>query len=382
MELPRDEAECSANIFPEILRLSHRHSSCYREHMSRASWPLVIGHRGAPGYRPEHTRASYELAIAQGADALEPDLVVSSDGVLVVRHENEISSTTDVAEHPEFEDRKRVKVVDGQRLRGWFTEDFTWAELSTLRCRERIPDVRPENAQFDGEFPMLRLQDALDLLNAADRDLIAVLEIKHAHYFEQLGFDLAALLMDELAASSWTPRGASLIVESFELGILDRLRDRRLDAQRVFLLESEGAPADERAVHPERAISYADYRTDAQLHRLTGRVDGISVAKRDLFEAAGSQTLQTARTPQTNNLVDRAHRADLSVFTWTLRPENRFLHPVFRDSNDPNQWGDWESEFALILETGVDGVFVDHVDLGIAAREKVVSAHRPTLNGT
>ena len=336
----------------------------------------MIGHRGAPGYRPEHTRASYELAIAQGADALEPDLVVSSDGVLVVRHENEISSTTDVAEHPEFADRKRVKVVDGQRLRGWFTEDFTWSELSTLHCRERIPDVRPDNATFDGEFPMLRLQDVLDLMIAADRDLIAVLEIKHADYFERLGFDVAALLMDELAASGWARRGASLIVESFELGILDRLRDRGLDAQRVFLMESEGAPADERAVHPEKAIPYAKYRTDAQLRRLTGRVDGISVAKRDLFEGAVSQAAKT------NNLVDRAHRADLSVFTWTLRPENRFLHPAFRDSNDPKQWGDWESEFALILDTGVDGVFVDHVDLGVAAREKVVSAHRPTLNGT
>ena len=129
--------------------------------------PLVIGHRGAPGYRPEHSRSSYDLALAMGVDAVEPDIVVSKDGVLVVRHENEISGTTDVADRPEFADRRTTKTVDGAELTGWFTEDFTWDELATLRCRERLPQLRPASASFDDEQPVLRLRDVLDLVRDA-----------------------------------------------------------------------------------------------------------------------------------------------------------------------------------------------------------------------
>ncbi|KAA9157137.1 glycerophosphodiester phosphodiesterase, partial [Microbacterium lushaniae] len=174
--------------------------------MTRSS-PLVIGHRGAPGYRPEHSRSSYDLALAMGVDAVEPDIVVSRDGVLVVRHENEIGSTTDVAEHPEFADRRTSKTIDGERLTGWFTEDFTWDELATLRCRERLPKIRPASASFDGTQPVLRLRDVLDLVRAGSleqgREIGVVLEIKHATYFEALGFDVVDLIAAELDAAGW-----------------------------------------------------------------------------------------------------------------------------------------------------------------------------------
>ncbi|HXR44580.1 MAG TPA: glycerophosphodiester phosphodiesterase family protein, partial [Pseudolysinimonas sp.] len=143
----------------------------------------VIGHRGASGYRPEHSRSAYELAIALGADAVEPDIVATRDGELVLRHENDISGTTDVARHPEFAARRTTKTVDGASITGWFTEDFTWDELSTLRVVERLPALRPHSASFDGLQPMLRLRDLLTILDDATRAVDLVAEIKHPSYF-------------------------------------------------------------------------------------------------------------------------------------------------------------------------------------------------------
>ena len=162
----------------------------YAESVPRKS-PLVIGHRGAPGYRPEHSRSSYELALAMGVDAVEPDVVATKDGVLIVRHENEISGTTDVAEHPEFADRKTTKRVDGQALTGWFSEDFTWAELSTLRATERLGPLRQASASFDGRYPVIRLRELFEIIDdaaeASDRVLKMVAEFKHAAYFDGIG---------------------------------------------------------------------------------------------------------------------------------------------------------------------------------------------------
>jgi glycerophosphoryl diester phosphodiesterase len=344
--------------------------------MSAASRPLVIGHRGSPGYRPEHTAASFLLAIEQGADALEPDLVLSQDGVFVVRHENEISGTTDVAQRDEFADRRTTKMVDGQRLTGWFTEDFTWAELATLRCRERIPHLRPANTAFDYQFAMLRLSDVLSLIDEAalDGELRAVLEIKHAEYFASVGFDVAALLLAELNASGWDARPEQLIIESFELGVLDELRERNVAASLVFLMESEGAPADELALDDDSATTYEFYRSDAGLASLVGRVDGVSLAKHDIFERNSA-----GQTTGVSDVVQRAHALGLSVFTWTLRPENHFLNTRFRSSPEPAKWGDWQGEFALALQAGVDGIFVDCVDLGVQARAAFVSSPSRTL---
>ncbi|MEJ3404377.1 glycerophosphodiester phosphodiesterase family protein [Rathayibacter sp. YIM 133350] len=333
--------------------------------MASASHPLVIGHRGAPGYRPEHTAASYRLAIALGADAVEPDIVATRDGVLVVRHENEISGTTDVARHPEFVRRRTTKVVDGRPLTGWFTEDFTWAELSTLGARERIPKTRPANATFDSRYPLLRLSDLFELLERsadAGTPVGMVAEIKHPSYFAGIGLPLDELFAAEVAAAGWQARDERLTLECFELGVLHDLANRAVGARRVFLLEKSGTPYDEVLARGAGARPYADFLTKDGLRSLAESVDGISVDKALLLstDAAGE--------PAGDALVGSAHANGLLVFTWTLRPENRFLAPAFRQGKPKGAYGDWLGEFELVLSTGVDGVFADHPDLAVEAR--------------
>jgi glycerophosphoryl diester phosphodiesterase len=331
--------------------------------------PLIIGHRGAPGYRPEHTRSSYELAFALGADAVEPDIVATKDGVLVLRHENEISGTTDVGSRTEFADRRTTKNIDGTDLTGWFTEDFTWDELATLRSRERIPQLRPSSASFDGSAGILRLTDLFEIIDEASeaqgRQLGLVAEIKHATYFESVGLPLDDLVTSALSQSFWAD-GSGLIVESFEKTVLAQMHARGLTARYIYLLEEKGRPFDEVAVHGKKALKYADVITDAGLDALAAgvngfAVDGISVDKAMLFAGAADG--------DTNDLVARAHRLGLDVFTWTLRPENKFLNPYFRTEGEPSEFGNWEVEFDSILGTGIDGVFCDHPDLGFAARQ-------------
>ena len=307
---------------------------------------LVIGHRGASGYRPEHTRSAYELAFALGADAVEPDIVATKDGVLVLRHENEISGTTDVAAHPEFAHRRTTKVIDGESLTGWFTEDFTWAELSTLRARERLPAIRTGAATFDGRWGILRLADLRDIIDEQSarlgRELIMVAELKHATYFASIGLPLDELFAAEMAGWA-TP--TNLIVECFEQTVLGQVQERGIPGRFVYLLEKEGAPAD-RLDRP-----YDDDLTEDGLAAVAQRFDGISVDK----------TILTA------DLVGRAHDAGLVAFTWTLRAENRFLPKALRRGSAPRDFGDWRTEFQLILGTGVDGVFADQPDLAVDA---------------
>ena len=322
------------------------------------SRPLIIGHRGAPGYRPEHTRGSYELAIEMGVDAVEPDIVVSNDGILVIRHENELSTSTDVADHPEFAQRRTTKRIDGLDHVGWFAEDFTWDELATLRCRERIPGIRPGSASFDDREPPLRLRDLLALLDdhrARGREVIPVIEVKHASYFAECGHDMAALLDAELASTGWKRR--RVVIESFELTILRRLRERGTRAELVFLLEAGGIPADQLTDPTSR--SYTEWMTPEGLDVLAAHVDGISPDKTVILAPdAGGRA--TGPAP----VVARAHERGLAVFTWTCRPENAFLLPPFR-TGDLADYGDWRSEWAVLARAGLDGVFVDHADLGV-----------------
>jgi glycerophosphoryl diester phosphodiesterase len=317
--------------------------------------PLIIGHRGAPGYRPEHTRSSYELACAMGADAVEPDVVVSSDGVLVVRHENDITGTTDVADRPEFSGRRTTKVIDGEKLDGWFTEDFTWAELATLRCRERIPNLRGASAGYDDQEPMLSLGELLDLITSLSskhlREITVVLEIKHTAYFESLGFDVAKLVDEQLATSGWG-NFAPLVIESFEPTVLEKLRRRGVTVPLVQLLEASGAPWDLIGEAGDAATTYRELLTSAGLDDLATKVQGISVDKQLLLEEG-------------NTIVPDAHARGLKVYTWTCRPENHFVDPRYRSGDDPAAFGNYESEWAVIAATGLDGVFVDHADLGV-----------------
>lgn len=328
------------------------------------STPLVIGHRGAPGYRPEHSRSSYDLALEFGVDGVEPDVVVSADGVLVVRHENEISGTTDVADRPEYRDRRTTKTVDGAELTGWFTEDFTWEELAGLRCRERLPKIRPSSATFDDQQPVLRLKDVLDLVRDASlaqgREIGVVLEIKHATYFAALGWDVSALVDAELREAGWAEGALPLTIEAFESTVLFQLQERGIRATYVYLLEAAGRPFDLLSRQGTSALTYRQTAAPAGLDGLVGRVDGISVDKRmilapDKLGRAGTSTV-----------VADAHERGLRVYTWTCRPENSYLIGQFRGRGGPAAFGDWEAEWGRIRDAGVDGVFVDHPDLGVA----------------
>ncbi|WP_104177797.1 glycerophosphodiester phosphodiesterase family protein [Cryobacterium sp. Y50] len=348
--------------------------------------PIIIGHRGASGYRPEHTRSAFNLSFALGADAVEPDLVATRDGVLVIRHENEISGTTDVGTRAEFAARRTEKLVDGKLVTGWFTEDFTWAELSTLRARERLPALRQRNTTFDDQQPILRLRDLFDLVDAAaeqtERVLGIVAEIKHANYFAGLSLPLPELFAAEVSAAGWnTDR---LTVESFEPSVLAQVRAQGVRSKRIFLLEDEGHPVDQVAEYGAGALSYADHLTADGLASLAaGRssggsrssmgsstatsdigVDGISVPKSLILEtdAAGEVTGASA-------LVDDAHAAGLKIYCWTLRPENKFLAKTFRSGTRKGDFGHWQSEFRVILASGIDGVFADHPDLAVHVRD-------------
>ncbi len=316
---------------------------------------LVIGHRGASGYRPEHTAEAYELAFELGADAVEPDIVATRDGVLVVRHENEISGTTDIASRPEFADRRTLKVIDGVALEGWFMR--TSRGPSSPRCgpSSGCPRCGSTARPSTRRSPILRLRDVLRIVDAAqarsDRQLILVAEIKHATYFASIGLPLDELLAAELA--DWATND-NIIWESFEETVLHQVRDRGMPGRIVFLAEASGSPADLTASLGRKAIPYSAHLTDAGLHRLKADgVDGVSVDKSLILRQDGTTT----------DLVDRAHAAGLLAFTWTLRAENRFLVRALRRGKTARDFGDWVAEFGSILATGVDGVFADQPDL-------------------
>lgn len=320
--------------------------------------PLVIGHRGAPGYRPEHSRSSYLRAIEAGVDAVEPDVVPSKDGVLVVRHENEISGTTDVSTRAEFADRRTSKTVDGELLTGWFVEDFTWEELRTLRCRERIPALRPESAAHDDEEGVLCLLDLLDLARAGGVGV--VLEIKHAATFARLGYDMAALVDDELRAAGWVDAVDELVIESFEPLVLARLRERGIRIPLVQLIEADGAPWDLRERDGADAVTYRSMLTTVGLDALAAEVQGISPDKRIVL---APDRLGRARGPA--RVIGEAQDRGLRVFTWTCRPENTFLLPAYRRPGGKAAFGEYRREWAVLRDAGLDGVFVDHADLGV-----------------
>ena len=347
--------------------------------------PMVIGHRGASGYRPEHTAAAYELAFTLGADAVEPDIVATKDGVLVLRHENEISGTTDVATRAEFAGRRTTKEIDGAELTGWFTEDFTWEELSTLRATERLPEIRQASSTFDGRYPVLRLRDLLELVDRASEDaarlLGVVAEIKHATYFDSIGLPLGELFTAELAETGWGDN-PELIVESFEKTVLGQVRRHGFRGRCVYLLEDTGVPADRAASLGSSAPGYADDLTARGLYALGAagapdRVDGISVEVSQVL-ASGSVSVSLFEDDPsgidigavTSDLVDTAHSAGLGVYCWTLRPENALMPADFRGHGRDDEWGDWRRLYSILLHSGVDGVFADHPDLAVAVRDE------------
>jgi glycerophosphoryl diester phosphodiesterase len=320
--------------------------------------PLVIAHRGASGYRPEHTLESYRLAIRMGADYVEPDLVATRDGVLVARHENEISGTTDVSRRPEFAGRRTTKVVDGIETTGWFTEDFTLGELRTLRATERLPDVRPQNTLFDGRYPIPTFQEIIDLVVTEERRLgrpIGIYpETKHPSYFASIGLPLEEPLVRTLYRNDLSDATSAVLIQSFEVGNLRRLH-RMTDVRLIQLLDSTGTPWD-------LETPYADLVTPSGLKDIATYAWGIGADKGLIRPRDQSGALCPPTT-----LVGDAHRAGLAVHAWTFRAENRFLPADLRLGGNPDLRGDIIAEYEAFLQLGVDGVFADHPDTAVAA---------------
>jgi len=334
--------------------------------------PLVIAHRGASGYRPEHTLAAYKLAIQMGADYVEPDLVSTKDGVLVARHENEISGTTDVADHPEFADRRTTKVVDGHEVTGWFTEDFTLAELKTLRAEERLPDVRPGNTRYDGRYQVPTFDEVLDLVARESRrrgEVVGVYpETKHPTYFDSVGLSLEEPLVEALQRHHLNRPNARVYIQSFETGNLRELADT-VRVPLVQLVDATGSPYDLQAAGDPR--TYADLVTREGLREIATYADSVG-ANKDIVlprDAEGYLTLPSS-------VVDDAHDAGLDVHVWTMRDENRFMARDFWIGTDPNAKGDAFAEYAAFFDAGVDGVFSDYSDTAVAAREAWLAEQR------
>jgi len=322
---------------------------------------LVLGHRGASGYRPEHTLASYELAARLGADFIEPDLVATKDHVLVARHEPEIGGTTDVASRPEFASRRRTVLLDGVSVTGWFTHDFTLAELKTLRAVERIPQLRQHNTLYNGLFPVPTFQEVLDLRKRLSRELdreIGVYpETKHPTYFRNLGLDLETPLVRALRRAGLDRADAKVFVQSFEARNLQSLHtEHRLRAPMVFLTGAAGRPFDD----PK---TYAEYLTPAGLRQLARYVDGIGPDKGQVIPRRADDTLGTP-----TSLVADAHAAGIKVMPYTFRAENQFLPADYRVGTDPAGYGRAIDEQVAFLRAGVDGLFTDQPDIGALAR--------------
>lgn len=314
-----------------------------------ADEPIVIAHRGASGERPEHTLAAYELAIERGADFIEPDLVVTKDLVLVSRHENELSDTTDVASREEFEHLRREKTIDGMRVAGWFAEDFTLAELRTLRVRERVAGIRPGNARYNGLYQIPTFAEIVQLVRIKEaetgRRIGLYPELKHPTFLlEADGIDVVDLLLRELRDLGIEPADP-IYIQSFEVGTLRRL-DQRSDFRLVQLIHPEGGPVDE----PE--MRYADMVSEAGLAEIAAYADGIGPWLGYVLDP---------ETMQPTSLVADAHAAGLEVHPWTLRKENGFLPAALQGAGGPADDGRYRALWSAAIASGADGFFTDNV---------------------
>ncbi|MEP7186575.1 MAG: glycerophosphodiester phosphodiesterase [Rhodanobacter sp.] len=326
---------------------------------------LVIGHRGASALRPEHTLASYAKAIADGADFVEPDLVMTKDRVMVARHENEIGGTTDVASHPEFARRKATKDVDGHAIDGWFTEDFTLAELKTLRARERLPQFR--STMYDGEFQIATLDEIIDFVAAEStvvgRPIGIIPEIKHSTYFRKRSLPMEERLLATLAAHSYT-RTAPVEIQSFEVGNLKYLRGKLGKTHpNIRLLQLMDAPDKQPydVVAAGGKLTYATMMKPAGLRDVAGYADAIGPDYHAIIPYQADGTLG-----QPTSLAHDAHAAGLELHPYTFRPENFFLAKNFWQGSDPrtvNEAG-MIREIHAYLDAGVDAFFTDDPAIG------------------
>jgi glycerophosphoryl diester phosphodiesterase len=304
----------------------------------------VIAHRGASGERPEHTIESYRVAIEEGADYIEPDLVMTRDGVLIARHENEIGGTTDVAQHPEFASRRRTQIIDGESMTGWFTEDFSLSEIKRLRARERLGDLRPQNLTYDGQFSVPTFDEIMQLVISANRRAgknrpVGVYpETKHPAHFSGIGLPLEMALLAALKRYGYAGSGSPVFIQSFDPRNLRQLRDMT-KLPLVRLLEHELGDLREIAKH----------------------ADVIGIAK-------------VLATPEA---IAAAHAVNLRVHVWTFRAENEFLPDDLKIGTAPAAYGNLEGEIRRYLNRGIDGFFVDFPAVGVRVRDAQISAVQP-----
>jgi glycerophosphoryl diester phosphodiesterase len=324
--------------------------------------PIVIAHRGASGYVPEHTLEAYALAIRQGADFIEPDLVMTRDGVLVARHENEIGGTTNVADLPQFASRRATKLIDGNPVTGWFTEDFTLAELKTLRVRERLPKLRADNTRYDGQLTIPTFEEVLKLARSASKASLGVYpETKHPTYFQRLGLPMEDPLLELLKRHGYASRESPVFIQSFETANLRALRGRT-PLRLIQLIEAEGAPYDLASGGDSR--TYSDLISPEGLADVATYADGIGVHKSLVIPR-----LADGRLGSSTRLVTDAHAAGLLVHGWTFRAENEFLPKNFQSGDEPAAHGQLAGEIVTFLNVGIDGFFTDHPDVGRLARD-------------
>jgi glycerophosphoryl diester phosphodiesterase len=305
---------------------------------------VVIAHRGASGERPEHTLESYRLAIEEGADYIEPDLVMTCDGVLIARHENEIGGTTDVAQHPEFASRRRTQIIDGESMTGWFTEDFSLSEIKRLRARERLGVLRPQNLPYDGRFSVPTFDEIMQLVLTANRQpganrpIGVYPETKHPAHFAGIGLPLELTLLDTLQRYGYADDASPVFIQSFDPRNLRQLRGMT-KLPLVQLLEHELGDLGDTAKH----------------------ADAIGIAK-------------ALATPEA---VRAAHAVNLRVHVWTFRAENEFLPADLKAGAEPGAHGNLEAEIRRYLERGIDGFFVDFPAVGVRVRDAYISALQP-----
>ena len=310
--------------------------------------PIIIAHRGASGYRPEHTLASYELAIDLGADYIEPDLVITKDGILIARHENEISETTDIANHPEFAHLKTTKIIDGEIKIGWFTEDFTIAEIKTLTAQERIPQIRPQNIAYNGIFTIPTFAEIIDLVKhksqAIGRHIGIYPETKHPSYFKAIGLPLEATLLLNLQGIN-----LPVFIQSFEVSNLKEL-SQKTDLPLVQLINNLGKPYN--FIINDDPRTYIDLLSQQGLKEIAEYAQAIGVHKNLLIprDIHGKLLLPTS-------LIIDAHIANLQVHAWTFRNEDCFLPSDCQ--------GNPQKEYEIFFSLGIDGVFSDYPDMAL-----------------
>jgi glycerophosphoryl diester phosphodiesterase len=356
----------SSNVVPAtspILEIPATVTEPQPESAERSSKPLVIAHRGASAYRPGNTLAAFALAIDLGADIVEPDVVITSDGHAIVRHDNQLDLTTDVAERDEFAGKRTTKLVGDTERIGWFSEDFTLEEIKSLRAIERIPDVRPESARFDGQEEIPTLLEVLELVVTANKresaDIGVYPEVKQASHFRSVGLDLGSAVLADLEDFGFVTSEDNALIQSVEVEVLRELNDVT-DLRLVQLFGGAEAPRDQ--VIKKSGLTFADMATPAGLVDVAEYADGVAVEKnRYIIPLDESGSLDESAT---TSFVDDAHEASLFVHVYTFRAENQFLPTQFRSAGGDNALGDVVGEIDAFIRAGIDGFFVDHVDLG------------------